>query len=362
MWLYNSIFFSVILSITFLKKKYYKFMFEFFFLICWFLSFIRWEVGTDWDTYYYIFDKKIEEMAYVNEIGFRMLNYYVHKITNNYTMLLFLMATIIYRLKYLIIKKYSKNILLSLLVFFSLYKADIFFVRMTVAIAINFYSFKYILRKKFIKFIICILCAYIFHRTAIIFLIAYPIVNYIKFSKKKMWYIFFLAIFLYLFNFEILNFCNLFLKNIDIEFIKKISFKFNLYIETKNLYFGNDQRNLIGNLRIFIAMANRIFIYFVILWKSKNLDFYTQKSLLLYGIGFILYFMLTPISIPLGRLTSYFDIFELLIIPNIYMTIKNNLVNKIFLSVSFVYFYLKLLSGIYIYYNLFIPYKTIFNI
>lgn len=82
--------------------------------------------------------------------------------------------------------------------------------------------------------------------------------------------------------------------------------------------------------------------------------------MLLYGIGYSLFFLLTPISVPLGRLTAYFDIFELIIIPNIYMTLKNRTIKKLFIMISIVYFYLKLFSGIYTYYGAFIPYKTIF--
>lgn len=360
MWLYNFLFSVIVFSIIFLNKKNYDSFYKIMFITFFILSFIRWETGTDWETYYYIFDKKIEDMAYVSEIGFRMINYYVNKLTNNYTILLLLMAAVIYPLKYLMIKRYSKNILFSLLIFFSLYKADIFFVRMTVAVAINFYAFNYILKQELIKFIGFVLLACIFHRTAIIFLIAYPIVRYIKFTMNKMYCIFFVAIIFYVFNYEIINLLNLFLKKIDLTFVENISFKLNLYLETKNIYFGNDQRNLNNSLKMIITVVNRVFIYVIILWKAKKLDFFSQKSLLLYGIGYSLFFLLTPISVPLGRLTAYFDIFELIIIPNIYMTLKNRTIKKLFIMISIVYFYLKLFSGIYTYYGAFIPYKTIF--
>lgn len=83
-----------------------------------------------------------------------------------------------------IIYKYSKDPLLSFIIFLGLPVFLINFsgLRQAIAIGICFFSFKYINAKKVFKFLCTVLLATTFHSSAILFLAAYPI-YYIKLNK-----------------------------------------------------------------------------------------------------------------------------------------------------------------------------------
>lgn len=79
-----------------------------------------------------------------------------------------------------IIYKYSKNCILSFIIFSGLiiYHFSFSGLRQSLAIGIIFFSLKYIIEQKPIKFITCVLLAASFHTSAIIFLAMYPIRNF----------------------------------------------------------------------------------------------------------------------------------------------------------------------------------------
>lgn len=85
-----------------------------------------------------------------------------------------------------ILYKYSKDIVLSYIVFFcfGLYIMCFSSIRQATAFSISFFSFHYLMEKKTWKFILTILVAASLHNSAIIFILAYPI-KMVEFTRKK---------------------------------------------------------------------------------------------------------------------------------------------------------------------------------
>ena len=136
------------------------------------LSFIRWETGTDWDAYLNFFEISTEWFSESEEFewGFSRLNEIIRSYSSNYTVMLFVMAAILFSFQSKAILAFSPYPITSILILWSTTFANIFFVRQTVSIAILFFSIRYIQEKRFWSFLLMIFFAMLFHRTSIIFI------------------------------------------------------------------------------------------------------------------------------------------------------------------------------------------------
>ena len=87
---------------------------------------------------------------------------------------------------YLFIRKYSKNYLLSIILFIALglFHYSFYILRQAIAITFIVLSIDYIKQKKIFQFALFVIIASLFHTSSLIFLIAYPICN-IKNMKVK---------------------------------------------------------------------------------------------------------------------------------------------------------------------------------
>ena len=146
---------------------------------------LRWENGTDWDSYlriWEIYDSPtfIGEM----EIGFIFLTSLNHWFINHYTFHLCIMAIICIIPVSIINYKYSPYPLFSLFIWYVCNFAHIFNVRQTIAISIIFCTIPFILKRRRNKYILLIILATLFHKTAIIALPIYWLWN-IKLKKNQ---------------------------------------------------------------------------------------------------------------------------------------------------------------------------------
>ena len=90
------------------------------------------------------------------------------------------------------IEKYSTNVALSWIVYFSipfLFAASISTIRQAVATSIIIYSFDFVYKRQPIKFLISVFIAYLFHSSGIAGLLIYPLV-FFKINKKWLLYFF----------------------------------------------------------------------------------------------------------------------------------------------------------------------------
>lgn len=336
-----------ILQVLFIYNRK-KIVFWIFVLIFWIMSFIRWEVGTDWLSYYNYFllgDKS----GYIFEKGFGLINNLVRLRTENYTILLLILSIPIFLLKYSTIYKYSRLPILTLIANYSLYRGNIFFVRQDIAGALCFFSIKYIIEKKKIKFLIMIIISILFHKSSIIFIFAYPI-YYLNFTKKK---ILFILLISFIFS------------NTVIDIIKIISLKFNIWEIT---FYLNSLKNNFGyssifstQLSIFLNILIKLAILGIIriFYKLEN-DSFLKGIFNLSFVGTVIYILFSPISLTLTRFAYYYEIFQVFIYFYLISLARNKYFNFFLLVILIIYMFIKLNTGINIYFECYVPYKSIF--
>lgn len=321
------------------------------------LSFVRWECGTDWYSYLSYFNYIIpwENMFNDGELfepGFVFINHLSKSISDSYTFFLFIQATILYTYVSLSIYKLSHYYIFSIFTFYCMSFGGVFFVRQTIAMAILLYSITYIVEKKKLPFIITVLLATLIHRTSFIFLLSYPIF-YKEYSVKQ--------IILTMSFFTIIGVaCTKLLLNSIVGLnLGILSSKLGTY-----LAYGSDENytNYSSTANIIRGLLNRgllIVIYLYILNFKRKKDYILNGMINLNLFGVILYVLFTPLSASLGRITVYFDIIQIFIIPYMFrnMNIKNKL---LLLNFIFLYFLLRLVTVIYSFPDEYIPYKTFF--
>lgn len=325
------------------------------------LSFIRWEVGTDWDSYYRYHSGikgSLEDVFYIKynkfEIGYETINQFAKSISKSYTFTLFLQAIIIYFLWTKSLIRLSVYPLLSLFIFYCMSFASIFFVRQNIAMAILVFSVYYINKKNWKTFLGLVLIAFIIHRSSIVFLIAYPIFHK-YYSSKKILFILLASILIGI------SIGKSLLSYLGTLGMGAISAKIEYYMEQgEKDHFSDFSITQI----LFKGAINRLFLFIIYMFVLNK---FRKKNKLINGLinlnilGMILYFFLTPISLSLGRVTVYFDLLQLFIIPYVFYYLRDNNSKIILYAIISAYLALRLYSAIYSFQEAFIPYRTIFH-
>lgn len=146
---------------------------------------LRWHIMSDTIVYYKWYRtmnltwSDIEDLSVIIEPGFLTLLMLVKTLGLDFSVFVFFNSLIDFFLLYAIVKNYSINIPLTLLLFlaFNGIAFEINLMRNIKAILIFAYSLKYIQQRKFIKFLICQTIGFTFHYSAILFVPMYWICN-----------------------------------------------------------------------------------------------------------------------------------------------------------------------------------------
>lgn len=178
---------SLFLSTKIKKERYNKYLQVFIFIFLFSISAFRYYVGTDFGGYRGVYKAVIvgKYKNYGFERGYDLLMYITKIFSENYQAIFVITSLIIVGLIFLSIKRNSSNFYLSIFLFVSMYFYFNSFnvVRQFIAISLICYSLKYVEEKKPINFILLILLATTFHKTSIITLLLYFIKDF-KVSKK----------------------------------------------------------------------------------------------------------------------------------------------------------------------------------
>lgn len=325
-------------------------VFFFLFLIFFSMSFLRWERGTDWGSYYSFFQHLDLYKGGEYEYGFTLLNKIV-ALFGDYTMMLFIQACIFYILMYVCLTKLSLVPLFSLMILFVICNyAGIFFVRQTIAMSITTFSLFYIQERKFIKFLIIILLATSVHVSAFAFVVSYFIFNR-YYSFKRLFVIL------------------LVLASIGIVFTVYImpvfSSELRVFMKVSG-YLEEGMESDIGGISSVLlycrGVASRLFSLLVISYIVKDIrlrDSFCNGLFNIYFMGMCVYLLLGAVNQTLARLAIEFEIVQIFLYPYVicHYWFKNRLI--LFFLIS-LYFFSRVVSpGPYT--NLFVPYKSIFN-
>lgn len=319
------------------KNKTSSKLFIVYLLLFYLLSFLRWERGTDWLSYFNLYELPLSyKGAY--ELPFWLLNVLFGTILHaDYTIFLLFQATIMYFCLYLGIKKNCKFWILALmLIYVILGNGGIFFVRQTIAMAIIFFSYSFVKNKNYISFFICLIFACCFHTASIFAAPAIFLYNF-KITKKYLFYIFACCMVVYF----LLNRGYL---DVYIE-------KFEEYSET-----GNETSTVIQYV---YGICSRLILFFAfILFGKKNRE---ESGLMnIYVYSMILYILFGSVSITLARMSNFVTMFQVFQMSLI-VERERKLKKYIFLIFLILLFGGRTFFSVSQYEDLFVPYKSIFN-
>lgn len=147
------------------------------------------------------FSELIEFYGINGEILYYLLNKIISLVTNDFQILLTIIAAICIVPIAKLYKKESRNPILTIALFLTVAPFSMFFsgLRQSIAMAIVIIAFKFIKEKRLVLYIITILIASGFHQSAIIMLLLYPLYH-AKITKK--WLIFIVPLITFTFIFK----------------------------------------------------------------------------------------------------------------------------------------------------------------
>ena len=318
---------------------------------------IRWDTGTDFNTYENLFNKSNEySFKIIDSLQLEWTFRLVAKTVSSFTQLLTVYATLSVLLNYSIIKQYAEYCFVSILVFFStlFLRYDMGIIRQGAALALIIYSVKYALNNQWKPFFAFVLLASLFHSSALIFSAVYFIVNK-KIPRRVMLIIVGVCI--------IMGFTNIW------------STIFNLLsrLPIPNRYIGH-LRNDVTNKTSFsiFDFQNLVLLTAFLYFKKDNAvseeDKLYNSMINIYFLGTCLFYFFKQFPYFGGRGLSYFFQFEILLIPAFLKRIKNAGVRMaayiLVGAYAFRYVYgiinSDLASTSWMNSN-YVPYKTIFN-
>ncbi len=326
------------------RRKYYFFFLLAFFPL-FFIAAVRYDVGTDYlYTYVPNFLKILNGDLPYSEWGFNQLNKFIQLFTTNPQWLFVITAFIFTFLIIQTIVRYSSNVLISVVVFFI---SSIFFIflnnmRQLIAVVLFFRSYPYIKNGDFLKFLICLLCGMLFHLSAIIIIIPYVLVN-LKFIRRNF------SVFILVFTISL---------PVVAKLLELILFntKYRYYFESSFNNGNATKINLLYNLFFFVFS-------WALLYKKVKTD---KNAFILLFMQFMAFWvsassLFINVSEMISRITQYFLVFQILLVPYCFKTEKNT-VNK----VAYLSSYILLYSAYLIYfivingYHQVLPYHWIF--
>ena len=341
-------------------KKYIVFAFCVLFTV---LGGVRWNTGTDWDAYYYGFLSAdsldyVLYSPYAFEKGFGLLNFIILNYFNSYTVFLLVFTFITVFLKYKIIthKLFLNYALFSLFAYYCVFIGDIVATRQAMAVSITLFSTLFIIRKKLFWFILIVILASSIHRSAIIFIAAYPLFNH-DFKQRTLILIYFTSLTLGLL------FQQFGVSSLNIPFISSVeslstySDKISGYSETGQVSYGKAN---VGLLMV-LGYIKSVLIMIPLLYLHKNQKNVYTRLLNLLVFGSLVYFTLGAISSEFKRLSAYFSVYEILVIPYFIYNLKNK--NTRYLLILFFCLLLsnRVYTAVYNFWDLYHPFLTIFD-
>lgn len=300
--------YCILLSIVIDYKK--DILFNFLWIILFILTAIRYGIGPDYFSYmnYYknatpsnIYDALTSDVYF--EKGYMIMSSIFKNLHLDFTHLIFFITMLIFILYWLVINKYSKNKILSLFIFYTLYYQVyvLNLLRQGIAMSIFFIAyFKFLKNRKYMKYIIYIFISSLFHKATLITLILVIVRmkdNYFLKNKLLNYLLIVISVCLCFFKGDIL------LRNIGI-------------------YLGINQliNYETSGINVFaITLRIIFFVGIIILYKcsyKNKLDDFDDFQVYTYFIGTITYIALSNNKL-YSRFTDIFMMVDIILVPNL---------------------------------------------
>lgn len=338
------------------KSSNSKIIYVFFIILFVILSACRWENGPDWDSYYVTWTW-FPNISIKGELepGYILLTSINHWLVNDYSFHILIMALITIVPVSIINYRYSPYPLFSLYVWYVCYIAHIFNVRQTIAISLIFCSIPLIINRKFIHYFIVVLISCLIHKTAFVALPIYWLWK-VKINKNT-------AIICLI----ICCIISLFISNFIINFItilggELFEAKLNFYLnEHSDSTFGQKYSPLQMLIRGLFNRGILLILGFYLLDKIRKKNYFINGIINIYYCGTIVFFILTPLSPAFARLITYYDLFQIILIPSLFLyKMKKNVRFILFIIVAS-YLFFRFRGVVLNYEDLYIPYNFFFN-
>lgn len=331
----------------------------FVFMILWSFASLRWETGTDWNSYYDTFFYFSEAHVINFEPGYVMILSFVREYTSNYTIFLAVFSFLCILLKFSYFYKYHKDFFFTLiLLFYCYYFADIFAVRQNLAISLTLFSTVFIIKRKPLFFILFVGLATSIHYSSILFFFAYYI-YWSKISDKKFYYLIAFSVAFGLMGIGGLI-LDLFLKALGLDGF--IGAKINNYLnedsEVLNTTNNPIVMYLLGVTKRFLLIP--IFIY--VKNRSEVKFPYLQGYFNLYMVGNVIYFLFAKDLAVFARASVPFLLFEIFLISYVLFYFKAAKKKMVFVFIIMMFFsWARFSALVNSYYDLYVPYNSIFD-
>lgn len=339
-----------------LRNEHNRMLFFFVIIFFWFLSFIRWKTGTDWESYLYFFinNNTIEEFQYYEfETFYTYLNYFVKGITDQYWVLLLIIGSVIYFLTSQTIYRYSPYPFISLLVYLMLRKADIFFVRESIGLAFCFFSIRYIEKKQLYMFIFTVLIAMQFHRSLVVFFPAYFFFHQ-NWNFKKTLYIIICTSIVVMFYQDIF-------KSLIFDIAGQLG---DVFLNKASNYTENEADYINGSRSsIYMGLLNRLIILSLLMYAyHKTKDCFLKGIINLYIVSIFIFVVVYPISVVLSRVYNSYDMLSILGVAYFFKAVPFRSLSLYYL-IFYVYVAARFVEGTLLgeYSSVLVPYQTIFG-
>lgn len=353
--------FGLTLIITFLeffnikREKYIIYLLSIIYIL---ISGLRWN-NVDWDIYYIFFmnNYSLDDFWYNSmpiDKGFGLINFIVKSFTDNYSVLLFILAVVIITIKVRFILKFSMIPLLSILYWYGVYLGDIFFIRQSLAVAITLLACRFIIKKQLVWFLFFSFIAMTIQISTISFILAYFIFH--KKIKMKYWILGLIgAIFIgrFLDN-SLLIQINGIVNVIPID-SERLANKVYSYMYIHD--YSNENANaILGYIRrlVFVPLE----MWAVLKMDKINNNYRGFVNLVIFG--YILYFIFGNVGQVFAvRLNSAYVIYEIITIPSIFVLIKSLKLKIILFLILAGYLFYRYIYFIDMNSNGYIPYVNI---
>ncbi len=277
---------------------------------------LRYDVGTDY-MYRYVSDYfTLFNGGDVNnlEFGFKIIDY-ISLEFNNFYIIFIISSALIYYFIFYCIFKYSKNPVLSILIFFlgTFYFVSLNMVRQYISISLILLGYThYIHNKKYLLFILLFFVAFLMHTISIVFIPIFLLERIIKHFKIKIDY-------KYIFGFLLLLVFSFAYKDLFIHTIE-----YALKLTRFRSYLNSDY--IEPDLQIIPFTINFALLFFMIYTfiknnqtkknsKKNNYTFSIDEQYILIQSLAVLFIVLGSVMSIILRISYFFTIFQIISIP-----------------------------------------------
>lgn len=306
---------SIILSLFFIGNKFPNIenIISFILLIILILvGGFRDKVGSDYIFYTNWYIEGTRDDGF--EVGFLAIMKIFRYLNLDYKFLFFFFSFFTYLFVYLAIKKYTKDVNLSLMFYFLvpvLFLCSFIYIRQSLSVAIAFYAFTFLLDKKYVIYFLWMMVGILFHYSCLIPFVVFFVIHTWGYSIKKNYLYILMGISFIISRVGIIYLMSLFLK------------------DSHYLHYVSSKAIPVPLLKLIVI--NTMGILIISYFNKRGFQHDWKRYILIVYVFSIFFLNIFSESGELTRVYIYFRIFEIILVSDI---IRYAIQNRRFLLIS----------------------------